>query len=1116
MQRDNTLHTRAKIKDTFPKQTIIQRTMAKDRKASFEVSLLENDNNLGFPATTVLSAAAAFECSASTSVSGDESATAAALRAAEAFDSSQNVKSSSSSVAGRSGGGTAREGCALDHLDALSTSGSTGKGSKEPPHSDKKDPDNAEKRKDGSQTHNPGKRADGTKADDAFEGSTATLDHSNQRLLIEALLLSSGERDGPTPKGGGLSSNLDTPTGGGGGGLSTGMGRGGQRDRFESWGGMSDLSVAGLGPALSHPGAPSFQLTEGSGSAGGGGSSTSSFGGGGAAATACALAASALQQTGILDDVTAAAAATEVPNLYPNAHDNASVASATHSGFAEIVLARSRRGSVASMSETTLSGASASGDQVRKARGESLDLSVIAAAAAGKVRGDSLDLSSIASKAIGGSIDLSAVTVAAGRLRGGSLELADITDLADAASFAAASYPSELSENEGSVADLLRAAPQSVPSSSVELDKAEKAPDTAPPNPSSAAAKAGEEATAAATTPLTAPIISVDYAAVEAAVKAAENLALPSLEAAAPTMAPVPTPVAAKKSLPVGAAALAAWRKLGTAATATSNSSASSTPAKAETVTTPRQKHATAHTPGPLRLPATTLASPSAGKDMEAIRARARAAAGYVPGGDAPTRRDASSAVACETPPPRPPLKKRPRLTPNNATSQWTHGMASNSSAQVATPAYATPNRPHPSGGIHSTPRKAGGRTPSTPGSTSSKGGQSNQKWDDMFDCLVAYVAEQRAKCTKDMTEEEEKEWEWDGNVPTTYKTKDGKALGRWINNQRSAKSKGSLKKDRDARLVSTGLKWSVLTTNSWTDMMDELRTYVKDKTSDGKPWNGNVPTNYRIRGNTASDGTEIDEEKNLGRWINRQRSLFQAGKLKKERQVELEKIGLKWSVLSTASWQSMYEALCKYVEEKKALDPNHSWDGNVPANHKTNDSPPKSLGRWVNRQRSAYAKKKLKKDFVDKLESIGLKWAVHDKSKAGSKDAATGGQANSVDRDGTNPGDAGGSTPLKEIGVGCAVSDRGRPNEKCTVDGKAQVSQVTPRPQSIESEPSTAALGAMAEGQQKKTDGGSSVAKNTTAPTEKPSLGETSVAMLTGCLKSSEKEGSVAIKTES
>ena len=60
--------------------------------------------------------------------------------------------------------------------------------------------------------------------------------------------------------------------------------------------------------------------------------------------------------------------------------------------------------------------------------------------------------------------------------------------------------------------------------------------------------------------------------------------------------------------------------------------------------------------------------------------------------------------------------------------------------------------------------------------------------------------------------------------------TKDGKGLGRWVNNQRCCKAKGNLKKDREEKLISTGLKWSVLVTNSWQDMMHELKLYVKEK----------------------------------------------------------------------------------------------------------------------------------------------------------------------------------------------------------------------------------------------------------------------------------------------
>lgn len=39
-----------------------------------------------------------------------------------------------------------------------------------------------------------------------------------------------------------------------------------------------------------------------------------------------------------------------------------------------------------------------------------------------------------------------------------------------------------------------------------------------------------------------------------------------------------------------------------------------------------------------------------------------------------------------------------------------------------------------------------------------------------------------------------------------------------------------------------------------------------------------------------------------------------------------------------------------------------------------------KSLGRWVNRQRSAFAKRKLKAEWVKKLNAIGLKWSVHER----------------------------------------------------------------------------------------------------------------------------------------
>ncbi|KAL7513792.1 hypothetical protein ACHAXN_011057 [Cyclotella atomus] len=112
------------------------------------------------------------------------------------------------------------------------------------------------------------------------------------------------------------------------------------------------------------------------------------------------------------------------------------------------------------------------------------------------------------------------------------------------------------------------------------------------------------------------------------------------------------------------------------------------------------------------------------------------------------------------------------------------------------------------------------------------------------------------------LTEEQKALWVWDGNVPTNYKTKCGKALGRWINNQRTSKTKGTLKDDREVRLVSTGLKWSVLTTNSWNEMLRELKLYAQEKRQGGRRWDGNVPTNHKIVVERSINGRKTEDRK--------------------------------------------------------------------------------------------------------------------------------------------------------------------------------------------------------------------------------------------------------------
>jgi len=79
-----------------------------------------------------------------------------------------------------------------------------------------------------------------------------------------------------------------------------------------------------------------------------------------------------------------------------------------------------------------------------------------------------------------------------------------------------------------------------------------------------------------------------------------------------------------------------------------------------------------------------------------------------------------------------------------------------------------------------------------------------------MFECLVRYIEEIREMATRHMNEDQKAAWIWDGNVPTSYKTPCGKALGKWISTQRSAKAEDALRDDREVRLASTGLRWNM------------------------------------------------------------------------------------------------------------------------------------------------------------------------------------------------------------------------------------------------------------------------------------------------------------------
>jgi len=269
------------------------------------------------------------------------------------------------------------------------------------------------------------------------------------------------------------------------------------------------------------------------------------------------------------------------------------------------------------------------------------------------------------------------------------------------------------------------------------------------------------------------------------------------------------------------------------------------------------------------------------------------------------------------------------------------------------------------------------------------------QKWDDMLQCLLDYIEETRKEKTKDMNVEQMAAWVWDGKVPYKYNTPSGKGLGKWVSNQRQAKQDGTLKAEREAHLVSTGLNLEIQSKDyqqQWDDMFQCLLIYIEetreketedmnDEEKKAWVWDGQISSKYK----TPSG-------KNLGPWVSVQRKAKRDGNLKEDREARLTNTGLRWSVEKGASkearqqqWDDMFQCLLNFIEEthkKKTENMNDEekaawvWDGNVPTNYKTISG--KLLGSWIGTQRIAKRRGTLVEEREARLASTGLKWNVH------------------------------------------------------------------------------------------------------------------------------------------
>ena len=109
-------------------------------------------------------------------------------------------------------------------------------------------------------------------------------------------------------------------------------------------------------------------------------------------------------------------------------------------------------------------------------------------------------------------------------------------------------------------------------------------------------------------------------------------------------------------------------------------------------------------------------------------------------------------------------------------------------------------------------------------------------------------------------------------NVPVSYKTKDGFALGKWIDRQRR---NTKISETRKSMLDGIGMIWDK--ENSWDIRFRLAKAYFEEN------GNLNISTNY------VSDGIW------LGKWVSEQKKKYRSGKLSAECICRLEMLNIDW-----------------------------------------------------------------------------------------------------------------------------------------------------------------------------------------------------------------------------
>jgi len=199
------------------------------------------------------------------------------------------------------------------------------------------------------------------------------------------------------------------------------------------------------------------------------------------------------------------------------------------------------------------------------------------------------------------------------------------------------------------------------------------------------------------------------------------------------------------------------------------------------------------------------------------------------------------------------------------------------------------------------------------------------ETWERMFSKLIAFK-KKHGHC----------------NVPSYYAH--SRALGTWVNTQRTFKTKNRLSNDHVQRLEAIGFSWApVACKQKWERMFSALLAFKE------KYGHCNVPPDYA-------------DTPSLGNWVSTQRRLKKLNQLSDDHELRLTDIGFCWD-LPFAVWIRMFSALLAFKEKYGHCNVQKTYA----------DMP--SLGNWVSTQRRLKKLNQLSDDHELRLTDIGFCW---------------------------------------------------------------------------------------------------------------------------------------------